>query len=297
MDKQKELTKEFQDIKKELEELNKDNNDLKAPLDIPNNKNEQQEVQNDLNKSEEELQKQNQSKAKNKQKSAGAKMKEMGKKMATSMAAGGEEQMEEDAKLLRQILDNLLSFSFDEEKLINQTKSTSAKSIQFNKILKEQQDLKTQFRHIDDSLFAISLRNPKITETILNEVGEIHYNIDKSLSTLADNNIYKGNSHQQYVLTAANKLADFLSNVRDQMQMEGTGSGKPKKGQGKGMQLPDIIKKQEGLGDKMKEGMKDGDKPGQKPGDKSGLGKEKGDKPGEGQGSQEGENGQEGNAG
>ncbi len=305
LDKQKELTKEFQDIKKELNELDKDNNDLKDPLDIPNDKNEQQDVQNDLNKSEEELQKENKSKAKDKQKAAGAKMKEMGKKMAASMAAGEEEQMEEDAKLLRQILDNLLSFSFDEEKLINQTKSTSVKSIQFNKLLKQQQDLKTQFRHIDDSLFAISLRNPKITETVLNEVGEIHYNLDKSLSTLADNNIYKGNSHQQYVLTAANKLADFLSNVRDQMQMEGTGSGKPKKGQGKGMQLPDIIKKQEGLGEKMKDGMKDGDKPGEKPGDKpgdkpgekSGSGKEKGDKPGEGQSGEGGENGQEGNAG
>lgn len=304
LEKQKQLTKEFQDIKKELEELDKDNKDLKSPLDIPNDKNEQQDVQNDLNKSEEELQKQNQSKAKDKQKVAGAKMKEMSKKMAASMAADGEEQMEEDAKLLRQILDNLLSFSFDEEKLINQTKSTSIKSIQFNKILKQQQDLKTQFRHIDDSLFAISLRNSKITETILNEVGEIHYNLDKSLSTLADNNIYKGNSHQQYVLTSANKLADFLSNVRDQMQTEGTGSGKLKKGQGKGMQLPDIIKKQEGLGEKMKDGMKDGDKPGQKPGDKpgekSGSGKEKGDKPGEGQsgeGGENGENGQEGDAG
>ena len=43
------------------------------------------------------------------------------------------------------------------------------------------QDLKNQFKHIDDSLFAISLRNPMITETILNEVGEIHYNLDKSI--------------------------------------------------------------------------------------------------------------------
>ena len=307
LDKQKKLTKDFQDIKKELEELEKENEALKSPMDIPNDKNEQEDVQNDLNKSEEELQKDNKSKAQQKQKAAGEKMKEMGKKMSGAMEAGGEEQMEEDAKLMRQILDNLLSFSFDEEKLVKQTKGTAIKSLQFNKVLKEQQDLKLQFRHVDDSLFAISLRNPKITETILNEVGEIHYNLDKALEMLADNNMYKGSSHQQYVLNSANKLADFLSNVRDQMQMQGSGSGKPKKGQGQGMQLPDIIKKQEGLGEKMKDGMKDGQKPGdkegQKPGEKSGQGKEgqgkeKGDKPGaQGEGGQDGENGQEGDAG
>ena len=307
LDKQKELTKDFQDIKKELEELEKENEALKSPMDIPNDKNEQEDVQNDLNKSEEELQKDNKSKAQQKQKAAGEKMKEMGKKMSGAMEAGGEEQMEEDAKQMCQILDNMLSFSFSEEKLFKQTKGTAIKSLQFNKVLKEQQDLKLQFRHVDDSLFAISLRNPKITETILNEVGEIHYNLDKALEMLADNNMYKGSSHQQYVLNSANKLADFLSNVRDQMQMQGSGSGKPKKGQGQGMQLPDIIKKQEGLGEKMKDGMKDGQKPGdkegQKPGEKpgqgkEGQGKEKGDKPGEqGEGGQDGENGQEGDAG
>jgi len=59
--------------------------------------------------------------------------------------------------------------------------------------------------------------------------------------------------------------------------------------------LPDIIKKQDGLGEKMKDGMKPSDKPGDKPGE----GKQKG-KDGKGQsgeGNQEGENGSEGNAG
>jgi hypothetical protein len=31
----------------------------------------------------------------------------------------------------------------------------------FNKYLRTQQDLKLQFKHVDDSLFAMSLRNPK----------------------------------------------------------------------------------------------------------------------------------------
>ena len=289
------INKEFEDIQKELQDLDKENKELKSPMDIPNDKNEQESVKEDMEKASDDLQKQNQSKAKPKQKSAASKMKKMSQKMAQSMMSGDMEQMQEDAKLLRQILDNLLAFSFDEERLIKTTNSTEVRSLQLNKVLKKQQDLKLQFKHVDDSLFAVALRNPKITETILNEVGEIHYNLDKTLETLADNNIAKGASHQQYVLTSANRLADYLSNVQSEMNMEmqgqGSGKGNPKPGKGKGgMQLPDIIKKQEGLGEKMKEGMK----PGEKPGEKSGQGKQKGQS---GENGEDGENGSEGDAG
>lgn len=292
------INKEFDDIQKELQDLDKENKELKAPMDIPNDKNEQEDVKKDMEKASEELQKQNQQKAKPKQKSAAAKMKQMSQKMSQSMQSGDMEQMQEDAKLLRQILDNLLAFSFDEETLIKTTNATQTRSLQLNKVLKKQQDLKLQFKHVDDSLFAVALRNPKITETILNEVGEIHYNLDKTLETLADNNIQKGASHQQYVLTSANRLADYLSNVQSEMNMEmqgqGSGKGKPKPGGGKGMQLPDIIKQQDGLGEKMKEGMKPGEKPGDKPSEKSGQGKQKGQS---GENGEDGENGSEGNAG
>ncbi|MCO6161729.1 hypothetical protein [Flavobacterium sp. NRK F7] len=285
LEKQKRLSNEFDALQKELKDLDKDNKELKAPLEIPLDQNESNDIENDLNKAEDDLQNNNKQNAGKNQKAAGSKMKQMGQKMAMSMQAGESEQMEEDAKMMRQILDNLLSFSFNEEALMNQTKKVETKSLQFNKILKEQQDLKNQFKHIDDSLFAMSLRNPKITEIILNEIGDIHYNLDKSLEVLADNNIYKGASHQQYVLTSANKLADFLSNVRDQMMMQSSGAGKPKKGQGQGMQLPDIIKKQDALGEEMKEGMKEGQKAGPK----------EGQKPGEQNGSKDGKNGEKGN--
>ena len=297
------ITKDFEKIQEELKDLDKENKDLKAPMDIPNDKNEQEDVKEDMKKAAEDLQNQNQKKAKPKQKSASKKMKEMSQKMSQSMQSGEMEQMEEDVKLLRQILDNLLAFSFEEETLSKTTNSIQLRSLELNKVLKKQQDLKIQFKHVDDSLFSVAMRNPQITEVILKEVGEIHYNLDKSLETLADNNLPKGASHQQYALTSANRLADLLSNVQSEMNMEmnGQGQGKPKpgKGSGSGMQLPDIIKKQDGLGEKMKEGMKPGEKPGNQPGEKPGDGKQKG-KEGKGQTGdegQDGENGSEGNAG
>lgn len=287
---QEEINKEFDKIQEELDELDKENKGLKKPLELPNTEEKEKSIDEDLKDAKDQLQKDQKPKAKAKQKSASKKMKQMSEKMAEGMASGGMEQMEEDVVMLRQILDNLLAFSFSQEDVMKQFKNLRRGAPSFNKNLKTQQDLKLQFKHVDDSLFSMSLRNPKIAENITKEIGNVQYNIEKAIETLADANIPKGNSYQQYAVSSSNKLADLLSDIlggmQSQMQMSGAGSGKPKPGQGQGMQLPDIIKKQEGLGEKMKKGMKKGEKPGEgqegNKGEKEGQGQE-GNKPGDGQ--------------
>jgi hypothetical protein len=298
VEKQDEINKEFDKIQEELKDLEKDNNELKAPMDLPKSQEKEKSIDEDLNDAKDQLQKQQKDKAKPKQKSASKKMKQMSQKMQEQMESGEMEQMEEDVAMLRQILDNLLAYSFSQEDVMKQFKNLKRGAPSFNKNLKMQQDLKQQFKHVDDSLFAMSLRNPKIGEGITKEIGNVQYNVDKAIETLAEANVPKGNSHQQYAVSSSNKLADMLSDILNgmQMQMSGSGQGKPKpgQGQGQGMQLPDIIKKQEGLGEKMKKGMKKGDKPGEgekgSQGEKEGKG-EQGQKGGAGKGDGKGEGG------
>ncbi len=290
-EKQEEINKEFDKIQEDLKDLDKENKELKKPLDISIDKEQEKSIDEDLKKASDELQKSNKEKAKPKQKSAAKKMNQMSQKMEQGMEQGEMEQLEEDVAMLRQILDNLLAFSFTQENVMAKFKSISIGSPTFNKNLKNQQDLKLQFKHIDDSLFAMSLRNPKIGENITKEIGNALYNMDKALETLADAQVPKGVSHQQYTVSSANKLADFLSDILNNMQMSmsGEGPGKPKPGQGEGMQLPDIIKKQDGLGEKMKDGIKKGQKPGE------GKDGKKGKEPGKtGSDGQKGENGEDG---
>ena len=311
-EKQEEINKEFDKIQKDLDELQKENQELKSPLEIPQDKETEKSIDDDLKKSSDALKKNQAEAAKPKQKSAAKKMKQMSSKMSESMSGGQKEELEEDIVMMRQILDNLLAFSFSQESLMKKFKTISNSSNVFSKHLKTQQDLKAQFKHVDDSLFAMSLRNPKIAENITNEIGKVYYNVDKSIKSFTDNNMASGTSSQQFTLTSANNLANMLADVLSNMQMSmssmGSGSGKPKpgKGQGSGMQLPDIIKKQDGLADKMKEGQKKGKKPGEKPGEgkdgKSGKdgkqgksGKDgKSGESGEGNGEKGGENGQDG---
>ena len=320
-DKQEAINKEFDKIQEELRELEKENKELKSPIDIPSDEKQEKSIEEDMKRASDELQKEQKDKAKPKQKSAAQKMKQMSMQMQQGMAGAEMEQMEEDVKMLRQILDNLLAFSFSQEDLMKQFKGLNKGAPSYNKYLKIQQDLKQQFKHIDDSLFAMSLRNEMITEKVTEEIGNVHYNVDKSLESLAEAIISKGVSHQQYTVAASNRLADFLSDVMNNMQMSMSGmgsgsSGKPKPGQGKGGQLPDIIQKQKGLSEKMKQGMEKGEKPGdgekgekpgegkdgekgEKPGGKEGdkgKGNQKGNKPGEGSGGGQGNNDGEENA-
>ena len=310
-EKQDEINKSFDKIQEDLKDLKEENNSLKSPLDIPKDASKEKDVENDLNKASEELSKKNTSSAKPKQKSAAKKMKSMAEQMESNMEAGDQEQLQEDVAMLRQILDNLLAFSLSQEDVMKQFKSMKLGSSAYTKNIKIQQNLKQQFKHVDDSLFAMSLRNPKIAEDVTKEIGNVQYNMDKAIEVLTDVQIPKGVSHQQYAVSSANKLADFLSDLLNNMQMSmaNPGAGKPKPGDGQGMQLPDIIQKQKGLADKMKDGMKSGEKPGSgqdgKSGDsKPGEGKENGQgkdgKSGQGkngQGNQNGGKGKNGNEG
>ena len=264
-EKQEDINKDFDKIKEALKDLAKENKELKKPLDIPNDLSQQKSIEEDLKTATDDLQKENKANAKLKQKSASKKMKLMAQKMKKSMDQGEKEQLQEDITMLRQVLDNLLSFSFSQEDLMAKFKTFTIGSPAFNKNLKTQQDLKLQFKHIDDSLFAMSLRNPKIGENITKEIGKAQYNLDKSLETLSDAQVQKGISHQQYTVSSSNTLANLLAEVLNnlQMSMSGEGEGKPKPGQGEGMQLSDIIKKQQGLGDKMKQGLEKGKKTGE----------------------------------
>lgn len=312
-EKQDDLNKQFENFKKEMEQLEKDSKALKKPIAIPRDKLDEKEVEKELQKASEELEKseeqkadekqdnapknsenKNQKNAQKSQKKAAKKMMEMSEKMKSSMGGGDSNRMQEDAEMLRQILDNLILFSFDQEALMNQFKTIEINHNKYASFLRKQHNLKEHFEHIDDSLFALSLRQPKLSETVNKEITEVFYNIDKSLSLLAENQLYQGVSNQQFTITAANNLANFLSDVLDNMQ-DNMSMSQGKGGQGD-MQLPDIIMSQEELNKMMEEGLKKGE--GQKPekgeGEKEGKGDKKGEK---GKDGKEGKNKGKGNNG
>tara|TARA_R110002051_G_scaffold53299_3_gene100606 strand:- start:4997 stop:8437 length:3441 start_codon:yes stop_codon:yes gene_type:complete len=306
-EKQKELNNKFNEISSELDALKKDNEKLKKPIDLKldNTKKEgvkedQQDALEELKKKEDDEKTDSNTKANKKQKSAADKMKELSKQLSeSSSSSGGGSSVAEDAEMLRQILDNLIIFSFKQESLFDRlAQKEDQDATQYSETVRDQNELRGLFEHVDDSLFALSLRQAELSEFVNEQITEVYYNIDKSLETMADGQIYQGISHQKYVLTAANSLADFLAEVMDNMQQSmqmGKGSGQSEGG----FQLPDIIKGQQQLGEKMGSEGKTGNEGKEGQEGESGQGKndKKGEKGEGGKQGSEGKNGQNGENG
>jgi len=294
---QDKLSDVFKGITKELDDLRKDNEALSKPLELPDDPNLEESIEKDQEKASDDLgnkeasldsqdQKDKLSKAQKSQKKAGQKMQQMSQQMAQQMSSGGGQQMSEDIGVLRQILDNLLLFSFDQEALMKRFQESTTNTTIHAKRLVKQSNLREHFEHIEDSLFSLSLRQPMISEPINKEITEVFFNIDKSLELLSENSFREAIGAQQFTITSTNKLADMLSDTLDnlEMQMQMT----PGQGDGE-MQLPDIIMSQEALSKQMEKQL---GKKGQKP-DSEQDGSEKGEGKSKKEG-QEGEQGQQG---
>ncbi|RUA06436.1 MAG: hypothetical protein DSY82_09670 [Flavobacteriia bacterium] len=263
--KQQELNRKFDSIQKDFKELNKQNKELKSPIKFPDTKKDREIIKNEMKNAEEKLNDNdnNKTKASQSQKNAARQMKELSKKIQNSLQSIEGEMITENIKDLQNILSNLLKFSFDQEALMLNLKDVDASHSEFPKRLKEQQNLKVYFEHIDDSLYALSFRLVKLSSKIQTDLTNAHYNLDKSLEHLSEDEIEPARTNQHYTMTAANNLADLLSDILESLKNPKMSMGKGKGKKGQSISLPDIIKKQRSINQQMKEGLKKGKKPGQ----------------------------------
>jgi len=250
---QEKLNREFKEFQDEMDQLEKENEALQRSKDLGREKDDEEEIKKDQEEAVKELNNDNKSDAEEKQKDASEKMKDMSKQMKTSMAMQAGEQLEADAKTLRQILDNLIIFSFEQEALLEDFKAIQQNNPRYAERLKQQSNLRENFRHIDDSLYMLAMRNPMVNEVINEKLTNVEFDLEKSIERLSNNEIPQGTSSQQYVITGANDLANLLDKILASMQQM---MANPQPGEGNGgeeFQLQDIIEKQQKLLDQMKQ--------------------------------------------
>ncbi|TBW28104.1 DUF4175 family protein [Gramella sp. KN1008] len=252
---QEELNEKFNDFRQQMDELEKENQKLKEPKDLGREEIDEESIQKDQKDATEKLEENKKSEAQKKQEDAAKKMKQMSSQMQQMSMQMQQQQLEADAETLRQILDNLIVFSFEQEELLNDFKLLQQNNPRYAARLKEQSNLRENFRHIDDSLYALALKNPMINESITQKLTDVEFDIEKAIERLSENEIPQGTASQQYVVTGANDLANLLDNILTSMQQM---MGTPQSGQGNGGQefhLQDIIQEQKKLMEQMKQGM------------------------------------------
>jgi len=275
---QEKINEEFEKIKEKMEELEKKNEELSPPKDMGDpeeNKEDMEDIQEELDESQEQLEKKDKKGAAKSQKGAAQKMKKMAGGLQDSMESGEQEQMEEDMQALRQLLENLVELSFDQEDVVNDLGQTPSTGPRYKDLVQTQFKLKDDFVLIQDSLHALSKRVTQIESVVTEKVTEITADMSGGLKSLEDRKVSLANQSQRKVMKNINDLALMLSDAMEQMQQEMSGmmSGsqmcnKPgsKPGSKPGKVPGDKISEgQENLNEqmkKMKESMEKGNKPG-----------------------------------
>jgi hypothetical protein len=140
---------------------------------------------------------------------------------------------------LREILENLIQLSFDQEDLIGKTAETSTMDPKFPTVIEAQNRIKDDLVMVEDSLWALSKRQQMIEPFITREIQDINQHVDKALTDLTERKKGPAGENQQFVMKSVNDLALLLSETLDQMmnamQMQCSGQckkGSPKPGKG-----------------------------------------------------------------
>lgn len=220
-EKQEELNKKFEDIQKEMDELNKMNEELKKPNDeIEGLDKQEQEIGKEQKNAQEQLKQKQKQKASQSQKKAAQKMQDMAKQMQQSMQSQQMQEMTENYEDLRQIMDNLLKLSFDQEGLMKDFKSVKRIDPKFIHLSQLQLKLKDDAKYIEDSLMSLSKRVFQIESFVTREVADMNKYMDESLEAIRKRIPEIASSKQQFTMTSINNLALLLNDILDQMQSQ-----------------------------------------------------------------------------
>lgn len=265
--KQDEINKEFEQIKEKLDKAAEKNEELENPMDIDKEdlKQDAKDVKENLEKSAKDLKKKENDAAKKSQKNAADKMKDMAKKAKDKMNKDSQEKKAEDLKSIRQLLENIVQLSFDQERLQEEIDKSLVTSPNYVKLVQQQYKIKDDFRHVEDSLQALAKRMFQLESFVMEKSTEIKKSVNESLKQLENRDKRPASVQQQRTMTSLNDLALMLSEAMEQTQQD-MAEGMP--------------------GEQMCEKPGDGEEDGE--GDGKGDGKGKGKKKGKGKGKGQG---------
>lgn len=248
---QDQLNEEFEKLKEELDKLEEMNDDLENPNPMPDTEEDEQSIEEDMQKSSDELEKNKNKKASENQKNAAQKMQEMAEMMEQAMADGAEDQAEEDMDALRDLLENIIKLSFDQEDLMLDFGRVDKNDPKYVLHGQTQRKLKDDAKMVEDSLFALSKRVIQLESIVNREIGLVNHHMAKAIEDVGERRTESVRMNQQYVMTSFNNLALLLDEALQAMQQQmanqqpgqgscnkpgGSGQSKPSAGQMKKMQ-------------------------------------------------------------
>jgi len=239
----KEQGKEKEETEKlgeELDKLNEMNQKRENPDALPEDMKEQlEQIKQEQQNAQEQLENNKRKKAGQSQQKATQKMKQLQKSLQSMQSTAGMQQQQENLDFLRDLVDNLVTLSFNQEDLMNEFKEIRQSDPRFKELSQKQLDLKDDSRIIQDSLVSLSKRVFQISSFVMRELSEMNRQMDGALDALKDKRLNQATGKQQFTMTSINNLALLLDDVLQQMQQQmAQAMGMGQQGKGKNQPMP-----------------------------------------------------------
>lgn len=215
-DKQNSEKEDFKKLQDQYNKIDELNDELENKLNLHNFDNEFNEIDKEFDRSIEQHQKNNTNKSKQSIDKNKSNMENLAFMMQQMMDAAFNEPNFENIDDLFQILNNLIVFSFEQENVLK-----LPNNIEFqNDVLTGQKKLFSDFSVIKDSIYALSKREPTITSIVNKEIVNIENKFININKDLTEARMLQAKVNQQMVMTSANNLALFMSEVIKNLQQQ-----------------------------------------------------------------------------
>lgn len=265
-EKQKELNEKMKDVGKDMKDLK----DMKEETQTPDAdkmeqlEQEQKEAEQDMQQAEQKMGQQNKKQAGQQQKNAEQKMQQMMDQLEQMQRENEQEQQAENYEDLRDLLENLLRLSFDQEDVRDRMGVLRPNDPMLKTLARRQAKIKDDMQMIDDSLRALASRAIEIEKFITDELKAIQLGLKRTVNHLSDDKVGAAGSEQHQVMTHVNNLANMLleslNSMQQAMQMsQGMGKGcKMPKNPGSSPSMQQLKNMQQQLNKSMSDMMKQG---------------------------------------
>jgi hypothetical protein len=216
IEEEQKIKKEIEDIEKEYDNIKKLNEELENKINLFDFSKEFNDIKNELQNSIMNMEKNNKKKSSESTKKTSEKMKNLSFMMQQMMDEAFKEANMENIADLMQILDNLVTFSFNQEKIIVKDFNQDFSALLYSK----QKKVISDFEIIKDSLYSLAMREPSINSIVNKEIVTIKQNFKDLDNNFSQNTFSQIPVNQQNVLTSSNNLALFMSEVINNLQKQ-----------------------------------------------------------------------------
>ncbi len=255
------------ELKKEIDQTFEKNKMLEQPLHLDNPQESIEKIGQEMKQSKQALEQGKSGKASKQQKSNAEQMESLAEQMEQQMQEQMQEKESQDMESIRQLIENLNTFSFQQEATMLELKGIRFKDPRYVQLINQQIKLEENFQLIKDTLYQLAKTQAMLASPINKEILVIDRELDKAQEQLENRQLGQAQAAQQMAMTSANNLSLMLSEAMEQMKKQQCNSqcnkpgsknkpsGQPKPGFGQPKEQAKSLKNQmQSMLDQLKEG-------------------------------------------